>query len=181
MYKLLTPGPLTTTDTVKRQMMVDHCTWDDDYKAVTQWIRGELLRVAGVDARTYSAVLMQGSGTFGVEAVLTSSVGQADKLLIAANGAYGLRMAEIAQRAGLCHTVYEERYDRVPQARHIEMLLREDPAITHVSVVHCETTSGILERYSGCRPYRKRRGENADCGRNVQFWGCGDPDGRAGN
>ena len=61
-----------------------------------------------------------------------------------ANGAYGLRMAEIAQRAGLCHTVYEERYDRVPQARHIEMLLREDPAITHVSVVHCETTSGIL-------------------------------------
>lgn len=144
MYKLLTPGPLTTTDTVKRQMMVDHCTWDDDYKAVTQWIRGELLRVAGVDARTYSAVLMQGSGTFGVEAVLTSSVGQADKLLIAANGAYGLRMAEIAQRAGLCHTVYEERYDRVPQARHIEMLLREDPAITHVSVVHCETTSGIL-------------------------------------
>ena len=73
-YKLLTPGPLTTTDTVKKEMMVDHCTWDDDYKQITQKIRRTLLALAHVNEDEYTAVLMQGSGTFGVESVLTSSV-----------------------------------------------------------------------------------------------------------
>ena len=88
-YKLLTPGPLTTTDTVKQEMMVDHCTWDEDYKNLTQEIRKNLLKLAQVKEETYTAVLMQGSGTFGVESVLGSSVGSDGKLLICANGAYG--------------------------------------------------------------------------------------------
>lgn len=71
-YKLLTPGPLTTTDTVKQEMMVDRCTWDDDYKAVTQKIRRQLLELAKVSEDDYTAVLMQGSGTFGVESVFSS-------------------------------------------------------------------------------------------------------------
>lgn len=95
-YKLLTPGPLTTTDTVKKEMMFDHCTWDDDYKAITQKIRRELLELAHVSGDDYTAVLMQGSGTFGVEAVLSSVIGEKDKLLILANGAYGERMGDIA-------------------------------------------------------------------------------------
>ena len=64
-YKLLTPGPLTTTETVKQQMMFDHCTWDDDYKEITQKIRRELLKLAGVTEPEYTVVLMQGSGSFG--------------------------------------------------------------------------------------------------------------------
>ena len=144
MYKLLTPGPLTTTETVKRQMLVDHCTWDDDYKAVTQQIRKELLKIANADESRYTAVLMQGSGTFGVESVLTSSVGPRDKLLIAANGAYGLRLADISQKAGLPYMLYEEKYDRIPNVDEIEKRLKEAPDITHAAVVHCETTSGIL-------------------------------------
>lgn len=127
MYKLLTPGPLTTTETVKRQMLVDHCTWDDDYKAVTQQIRKELLKIANADESRYTAVLMQGSGTFGVESVLTSSVGPRDKLLIAANGAYGLRMADISQKAGLPYMLYEEKYDRIPNVDEIEKRLKEAP------------------------------------------------------
>ena len=71
-YKLLTPGPLTTTDTVKREMLFDHCTWDDDYKKITQEIRRALLGLAKVSEKEYTAVLMQGSGTFGVESVITS-------------------------------------------------------------------------------------------------------------
>ena len=77
-YKLLTPGPLTTTETVKKEMMFDHCTWDDDYKAITQKIRKDLLKLAEVDEEEYTVVLMQGSGTFGVESVITSSVGTQD-------------------------------------------------------------------------------------------------------
>ena len=88
-YKLLTPGPLTTTDTVKKEMLFDHCTWDDDYKVITQEIRKKLLELAHVSEDDYTAVLMQGSGTFGVESVLTSVIGADEKLLICANGAYG--------------------------------------------------------------------------------------------
>ena len=87
-YKLLTPGPLTTTETVKQAMMIDHCTWDNNYKQITQKIRRQLLQLAHADDSNYTAILMQGSGTFGVESVLTSVVGASEKLLIIANGAY---------------------------------------------------------------------------------------------
>lgn len=143
-YKLLTPGPLTTTETVKKEMMVDHCTWDDDYKQITQWIRGKLLELAGVDEKEYAAVLMQGSGTFGVESVLTSTVREEDRLLILANGSYGLRMGEIAAHAGLSYQVYETAYDAIPEADAVGKMLEADPRITHVAMVHSETTSGIL-------------------------------------
>ena len=143
-YKLLTPGPLTTTDTVKKEMMVDHCTWDDDYKQITQWIRKKLLELAGVTEPEYTAVLMQGSGTFGVESVLTSTIGDGDHLLIAANGSYGLRMKEIADHAGISCTVYETAYDEIPDAAVIKKMLEENPQITHAAMVHSETTSGVL-------------------------------------
>ena len=58
-YKLLTPGPLTTTDTVKKEMMFDHCTWDDDYKQITQKIRTGLLKFAHVSPDEYTVVLMR--------------------------------------------------------------------------------------------------------------------------
>lgn len=143
-YKLLTPGPLTTTDTVKEEMMVDHCTWDDDYKQITQKIRATLLELGHVSEPEYTAVLMQGSGTFGVESVLTSVIGKDEKLLIAANGAYGLRMAEICRHAGIAFTLYEQDNDKRPEAAKVAEFLAADPAITHVAMVHGETTSGIL-------------------------------------
>ena len=143
-YKLLTPGPLTTTDTVKKEMLFDHCTWDDDYKKITTKIRGELLKLAHVSEPEYTAVLMQGSGTFGVESVLTSSVGENDCLLILANGSYGKRMAEIAEHAGLHYYMEEFHYDQIPDAGRVEEILARHPEITHVSMVHSETTSGIL-------------------------------------
>lgn len=143
-YKLLTPGPLTTTDTVKREMLADHCTWDDDYKQITQKIRRELLELAHVSEKDYTVVLMQGSGSFGVESVITSVVGDDEKLLIVANGAYGERMVDIAEHARISYALYEEEYDKKPSAERVEKLLEEDPAITHVAMVHSETTSGIL-------------------------------------
>ena len=143
-YKLLTPGPLTTSHSVKKEMLVDHCTWDDDYKQITQKIRKELLKLAHVSEEEYTAVLMQGSGSFGVESVLTSVIGENDKLLIIANGAYGERMISICQHAKINYTVYQEVYDQVPSAEKTAEILAEDPAITHVAMVHSETTSGIL-------------------------------------
>ena len=100
-YKLLTPGPLTTTDTVKSEMMVDRCTWDDDYKNITQDIRRKLLELAQVSEEEYTVVLMQGSGTFGVESVLSSVIGDNEKVLICSNGAYGKRMTQICYFVGI--------------------------------------------------------------------------------
>lgn len=158
-YKLLTPGPLTTTDTVKEEMLFDHCTWDDDYKKITQQIREELLDLAHVDHDIYTVVLMQGSGTFGVESVLSSVIGENDKLLIAANGAYGERMEDIARHNQLSYTAYHEHYGRVPSARKIEEYLREDPSITHVAMVHSETTSGILNDIASVAEVVKKAGK----------------------
>lgn len=117
----VTPGPLTTTRTVREQMLEDRCTWDTDYKETTQWIRKELLALAHASEENYTAILMQGSGSFVVESVLTSTIRPEDRLLIITNGAY----------------------DEQPQIALLEDYLMKG-SYTHVAVVHCETTTGIL-------------------------------------
>lgn len=157
-YKLLTPGPLTTTETVRKEMMFDHCTWDDDYKSITLKIRKQLLELAHVTEEDYTVVLMQGSGTFGVESVLTSIVGDEDKLLLIANGAYGERMEDIAKHAQIPYTIYHEVYYKIPSAEKIAEILDKDPAITHIAMVHSETTSGILNDIEAVGKVVKERG-----------------------
>lgn len=159
-YKLLTPGPLTTTDSVKREMMNDHCTWDRDYKNITQNIRKELLSLARVSENEYTVVLMQGSGTFGVESVLTSVVGEGEKLLIISNGSYGERMVQIAEYSGLEHRNLSFGYDAIPNCDDIAAVLDEDEDITHVAVVHCETTSGILNDIEVISKIVKKKGKS---------------------
>lgn len=143
-YKLLTPGPLTTSAAVKQEMLFDHCTWDDDYKKITLKIRDQLLQLAHVNKNDYTVVLMQGSGTFGVESVITSVIGQDEKLLIVANGAYGKRMKDICEHANVDHTMIEFAENENPDAGIIARVLDNDDTITHVAMVHSETTSGIL-------------------------------------
>ena len=143
-YKLLTPGPLTTTSTVKAEMLFDRCTWDDEYKSITQKIRKQLLAIAEAVPESYTTVLMQGSGSFGVEAVLTTVVKPADNCLIITNGAYGDRMVTMAQRLGIQHVVYRVPCDQIPDMNAIRNILAENQTITHIAMVHCETTTGIL-------------------------------------
>ncbi|WP_315305632.1 2-aminoethylphosphonate--pyruvate transaminase [Enterococcus devriesei] len=143
-YKLLTPGPLTTTATVKQAMLTDHCTWDQEYKTITQEIRQKLLVLAGVSEQEYTTVLMQGSGSFGVEAVLSSMIKPTDHLLICANGAYGQRIVAMSERYQLNYTVYEVAENAIPLAADIAKLIEANPTITVLAMVHSETTSGIL-------------------------------------
>ncbi|MGE8081061.1 2-aminoethylphosphonate--pyruvate transaminase [Peribacillus loiseleuriae] len=143
-YKLLTPGPLTTTIAVKEEMLFDRCTWDHDYKEITQKIRAQLLEFAGATREEYTAVLMQGSGTFAVESVMTSTISQQDKVLIVTNGAYGERVVKMAQCIGLNFREYSVAYNEYPNEVEIRDILEEDQEITHIVMVHCETTTGIL-------------------------------------
>lgn len=143
-YKLLTPGPLTTTKTVKEEMLFDRCTWDSDYKEITQKIRRQLLDFAHASAEEYTVVLMQGSGTFTVESVMTTAISNEDKALIITNGAYGERIVKIADYIGLNFVQYAVEYNEYPNEASIRKLLAEDESITHIVMVHCETTTGIL-------------------------------------
>lgn len=143
-YKLLTPGPLTTSDSVKEEMLVDHCTWDDEYKSITREICSELLDIAEVDSQEYAVVLMQGSGTFGVESVLTSIPEEGEKVLVLSNGAYGERMVEILEHAKIPYHVYYEEYNHQFDSDTVERIIDEDPAIQYIAMVHNETTTGML-------------------------------------
>ena len=142
-YLLLTPGPLSTSKSVKAVMLRDWCTWDDDYNAIVQQIRRRLVELA-TPQDGFTAVLMQGSGTFSVESVLTSAVAKDRKLLVLANGAYGERMERIATQAGIDVEVQNSGELSPPDLTRLEQSLARDSRISHVAVVHCETTTGML-------------------------------------
>jgi len=142
-YILLTPGHLSTSPTVKQAMLRDWCTWDDDYKALVQDIRRKLVRLATRDLG-YTSVLIQGSGTFCVESVITTAVPPGGKLLVLANGAYGRRIALIAERIGVDFQIHDEGDTSAPDLGRLERELATDAAISHVAAVHCETTTGAL-------------------------------------
>lgn len=156
MYKLLTPGPLTTSSTVKEAMLIDHCTWDNDYKQITQEIRTKLLNLAHVSAKEYTAVLMQGSGSFGVESVLSSMLRPDDHLLLCVNGAYGQRMADMCERYEVETTIYATAENQIPDAKEVERIVADHPSISAIAMVHSETTSGILNDLSGIGAFAKQ-------------------------
>lgn len=142
-YLLMTPGPLSTSRRVKQAMMRDWCTWDDDYNhSVVQVIRQQLLSLAGAEVG-YTSVLMQGSGTFSVEACIGAAVPAHGKLLVLSNGAYGQRIAEIARYLKIPVEVLDSGEVARPDMASLVKRLEDDPAITHIAMVHVETTTGM--------------------------------------
>ncbi len=144
-YLLLTPGPLSTSKSVKAAMLQDWCTWDEDYNLkVVQEIRYRLTLLATSMSGLYSTVLMQGSGTFAVESVIGSAIPSSCKLLIIANGAYGMRMIQIANVLNIPYETYILDEVSQPDIDQVREILEKMPEITHLAIVHCETTTGIL-------------------------------------
>jgi len=159
-YLLLTPGPLSTSKTVREALLRDWCTWDADYnEGVVQNIRRRLLDLAGCSPDEYSTVLMQGSGSFTVEATLGSAVPKDGRILIISNGAYGKRMVEMAEVLRLKYREYALPETEAPIANEVAVLLEDDPRITHVAMVHCETTTGMLNPLEEIAPIVKDRGK----------------------
>ena len=70
-----TPGPLTTSHSVKEAMLHDAGSWHFEFNAIVKSIRERLLKLGGVSKEGgFETVLLQGSGTFGVEAVFQTCV-----------------------------------------------------------------------------------------------------------
>ncbi|MCI0771820.1 MAG: 2-aminoethylphosphonate--pyruvate transaminase [Chloroflexi bacterium] len=141
---LFTPGPLTTSMTVKQAMLRDLGSRDSEFIDLVKDIRTRLLEIGGVRDQGYEAIIMQGSGTFTLEAVVSSSVPSDGKMLVIINGAYGRRIAQIAEIHNIRTTTLEFPENQVPDLAQIEKALETDTAITNVAVIHCETTTGLM-------------------------------------
>lgn len=141
---LLTPGPLTTDFRVKEAMLRDWGSWDADFRAMTKSLCDQLVALAGDTEGEFACVPMQGSGSYCVEAMLGSFVPHDGKVLVLANGAYGLRAAETMRYIGRAYRLIDKGDYMPPRGDEVAAALDADPAITHVIAIHCETSSGIL-------------------------------------
>jgi 2-aminoethylphosphonate-pyruvate transaminase len=140
---LLTPGPLTTSPTVKQAMLHDLGSRDQRFIAINANVRRRLVEIIH-GGEAFVCVPLQGSGTFVVEAMLGTFVPRGGKLLVLVNGAYGQRMLRMCTYLGRACEALETAEDVPCDPAALERRLIADPAITHVAVVHCETTSGVL-------------------------------------
>jgi 2-aminoethylphosphonate-pyruvate transaminase len=140
---LLTPGPLTISMRTKQSMLRDWGSWDVDFNNITARIREQLLQIAYATG-THECVPMQGSGTFSVEAAIGTLVPRGGHVLVPQNGAYCQRMARICRVLGRKLTTIDYAENARVAPADIEHALASDPSVTHVALVHCETSTGIL-------------------------------------
>jgi kynureninase len=140
---LLTPGPLTTGKRVKEVMVHDWGSRDATFLKINTEVLTRLPEIVNGQG-DYVTVPMQGSGTFAVEAMLTTFVPPDGHVLVLINGAYGQRAKKILDIARRKVTVHETPEDTPPDLAAVERMLKDDASITHIFTIHCETTSGIL-------------------------------------
>jgi 2-aminoethylphosphonate-pyruvate transaminase len=140
---LLTPGPLTTSLRTKQAMLKDWGSWDNAFNEMTASVCADITRIV-CGEETHVCVPLQGSGTFAVEAALGTLVPRDSKVLVPSNGAYCQRIARILSYLGREAVVLEHAEHEPLNAQRIEQALQADARITHVAVVHCETSAGIL-------------------------------------
>ncbi len=142
---LLNPGPVTLSARVREAMLgPDLCHREPEFAELQAEIRDRLLGVYGLDNTDWASILLTGSGTAAIEAMLTSVVPRNGYVLVIENGAYGERMSKILHRYGIPHTRVEHPWLAALDMSRIEKHLTDDSRITHVAVVHHETTSGRL-------------------------------------
>jgi 2-aminoethylphosphonate-pyruvate transaminase len=155
---LLTPGPLTTSLPTKMAMLRDWGSWDAEFNAVTAHVRGKLAEI--IHAReTHTCVPLQGSGTFAIEAAVNTLVPRTGHVLVLINGAYGKRMARLTEMMGRRLTTFETPDDVPTTAEDVDRMLVKDGSITHVGLIHCETSTGIQNPLAGIADVVARHGK----------------------
>lgn len=156
---LLTPGPLTTSAATKQAMLSDWGSWDADFNRITAEICENLLAMAGVHDDSYVCVPMQGSGTFSVEATLATAIARDGKALVLMNGAYGKRATQILDYLNRQYITLDKGDYLPPLPGEVDEILTANPDVTDVFLVHCETSSGILNPLREIAEVVKRHGK----------------------
>ncbi len=141
---LFTPGPLTTSLSVKEATLTDLGSRDSAFISIIHDVRNKLLTLGHVSKPDYESIIIQGSGTFGIESVISSAIPADGMLLNIINGAYGRRISQMARihNIPLIELIYDE--DTLPNIEEIKNLINDNGLITHVSVIHGETTTGMI-------------------------------------
>ena len=140
---LLTPGPLTTSLSTRSAMLRDWGSWDSAFNEVTARLRARLTAVVN-GGDTHVCVPMQGSGTFSIEAAVNTLVPRDGHVLVLVNGAYGRRFARLTEMMGRRLSTFETADDVPTTGADVARALDADPSISHVGLIHCETSTGIL-------------------------------------
>lgn len=155
---LLTPGPVTLSARVKRAMLHDYASGEAVMQETIAWSRRYLLDLCNAQG-THTAIPLVGSGTSGTEAAIGTFVPANGKLLIHTNGVYGDRLVEIARRIRTPYTSFRTAPYTPPTAEQFAAAIAADPGITHVMVVHCETSTGILNPIESIAAVCRRAGK----------------------
>lgn len=141
---LLNPGPATTTDSVKRALVVpDICPREKEFCEVVQEIRNGLVEIAHGD-ESYTCILFTGSGTSVMDSTINSVVPPGKKIAIINNGAYGERMVKIAQAYNLDFVEIRYEYGGKINLTEVAETLKKDKNIACLAMIHHETTTGLL-------------------------------------
>ena len=141
-------------------MLHDAGSWHFEFNRLVALVRGRLLELAGLSREGgWDVVLLQGSGTFGVESVFQTCVPPQGKVAVLTNGAYGERIRQILGRARIGHVALRTPEDTPNSPRDLEECLRDDPAVTHVAMVHCETTTGMVNPLQAIGAIARRHGK----------------------
>ena len=142
---LLNPGPVSLSDRVREALLLpDLCHREPEFFELQKSVRGQLLAVYGLPASAWTAVLLGGSGTAAVEAMLSSLVGDDGRLLVLENGVYGERFTQIARAHRIAYSSMHFAWEEEIPLQRVAAALDADPSISHVAVVHHETTTGRL-------------------------------------
>ncbi|OHT10929.1 Bifunctional phosphonoacetaldehyde hydrolase/aminoethylphosphonate transaminase [Tritrichomonas foetus] len=151
-HLLLTPGPLTTKASVKNAMFADHCTWE-----ITTQVMNDITQISANN--DYVTVLLQGSGSYAVEAMIQSFTNDDEETLFVTNGEYGKRIVQQAKDAGKKFSVLEFDMCTAVDPAAVEKRLDENPNIKAVFFVHSETTTGLINPINEIAPIVKSRGK----------------------
>ena len=144
---LLNPGPVTLSDRVRNAMLnPDLCHREPEFSNLQKSIRLKLLNVYTLDENIWAAGLLTGSGTAAVEAMISTVIPDDGKLLSVENGVYGERITKIAGQYGIPLAVANFEWTSPIDVEQLDRQLGEDQNITHLAVVHHETTTGRLNK-----------------------------------
>ncbi len=155
---LLNPGPVTLSERVRRALLQpDLCHREPEFAELTLDIKRRLVSIYPQAADDYEAILLTGSGTCAVEAMLSTLVPQQGLALIVTNGVYGERMVSMVYAHGKAHSVVASQWHEPMNLQEVENCLTQDPAITHVIAVHHETTTGRLNNVAALGQLCRRR------------------------
>ena len=159
-YVLLNPGPACTTPTVREALLTpDLCHREPEFFAVMRHVRDEIADLAG-GGSDWSTVIFSGSGTAAVEATIASVVPEDGKLLVIDNGVYGDRIRQMAAAHRIAHTTLHYNWTEAPKPDDVDRAFTEDPSLTHLAVVHHETTTGLLNPIEALADVCRRHGKS---------------------